>query len=268
MDNRVSWDEYFMNVARASRHAHLRPQARGSGPAAQDHPVHQYNGSIRASALHRGGHMMEDGHCVATVHAEANAIIQAAKNGVAIEGASIYTTASLCWPCFKLIANAGRRRTFGEFYRDERISSTRSGSASSSSSQGAGEPDVQPADTGHREDGHRARAAPAGARACGRGGRDEFAGVSVLRSSSPTTAATAARRDEELLARGVAPTRRPDRRGADRGTGEPARTCASARSTATTRIAGRRPGSLRGRSRPCRSRSREARSRARYLHAA
>ena len=32
--------------------------------------------------------MMEDGHCVATVHAEANAIIQAAKNGVAIEGAT------------------------------------------------------------------------------------------------------------------------------------------------------------------------------------
>ena len=66
--------------------------------------------------------MMEDGHCVATVHAEANAIIQAAKNGVGIDGASIYTTASPCWPCFKLIANAGCRRiVFAEFYRDPRI---------------------------------------------------------------------------------------------------------------------------------------------------
>ena len=64
---------------------------------------------------------MEDGHCVATVHAEANAIIQAAKNGVAIDGAEIYTTASPCWPCFKLIANAGLSRVYyGEFYRDER----------------------------------------------------------------------------------------------------------------------------------------------------
>ncbi len=66
--------------------------------------------------------MMEEGHCVATVHAEANAIIQAAKNGVAIEGASIYTTASPCWPCFKLIGNSGCKRiVFGEFYRDGRI---------------------------------------------------------------------------------------------------------------------------------------------------
>ena len=66
--------------------------------------------------------MMENGHCVATVHAEANAIIQAAKNGVGINGSTIYTTASPCWPCFKLIANAGMKRiVYGEFYRDERI---------------------------------------------------------------------------------------------------------------------------------------------------
>ena len=31
---------------------------------------------------------MEDGHCVRTIHAEANAIIQAARNGVRIEGAT------------------------------------------------------------------------------------------------------------------------------------------------------------------------------------
>ena len=65
---------------------------------------------------------MEDGHCVRTIHAEINAVIQAAKNGTAIEGASIYVTASPCWNCFKAIANAGIRRVvFGEFYRDERI---------------------------------------------------------------------------------------------------------------------------------------------------
>lgn len=82
-----------------------------------------YNGSIRGLPhCDEVGHMMENGHCVATVHAEANAIIQAAKNGVAIDGATIYTTASPCWPCFKLIANAGCRRiVFGEFYRDQRI---------------------------------------------------------------------------------------------------------------------------------------------------
>ena len=66
--------------------------------------------------------MMVDGHCVATIHAESNAILQAAKNGVIIDGATCYVTASPCWNCFKAIANAGIRRVvFGEFYRDERI---------------------------------------------------------------------------------------------------------------------------------------------------
>ncbi|OGW91944.1 MAG: deaminase [Omnitrophica bacterium RIFCSPHIGHO2_02_FULL_63_14] len=82
-----------------------------------------YNGSIRKlEHCSQIGHMMELGHCVATVHAEANAIVQAAKNGVRIEGATLYTTASPCWPCFKLLANAGLKRVcFGEFYRDRRI---------------------------------------------------------------------------------------------------------------------------------------------------
>jgi dCMP deaminase len=81
-----------------------------------------YNGSIRGlDHCDDAGHMMENDHCVATVHAEANAIIQAAKNGVSIEGSELYTTASPCWPCFKLIANAGIRRVYyGEFYRDTR----------------------------------------------------------------------------------------------------------------------------------------------------
>lgn len=63
------------------------------------------------------GHEMVDGHCVRTVHAEANAIAQAARNGVAINGADIYTTASPCYDCFKLLINAGIRRVvYGEFY--------------------------------------------------------------------------------------------------------------------------------------------------------
>jgi dCMP deaminase len=82
-----------------------------------------YNGSIRGLPhCDEVGHMMENGHCVATVHAEANAVLQAARNGVRIDGAALYTTASPCWPCFKLLANAGCVRiVFGEFYRDPRI---------------------------------------------------------------------------------------------------------------------------------------------------
>jgi dCMP deaminase len=82
-----------------------------------------YNGSIRGLPhCDEGDHLMENGHCVRTVHAEANAIAQAAKNGIRLEGAEIYITASPCWTCFKLLANAGIIKiSFGEFYRDERI---------------------------------------------------------------------------------------------------------------------------------------------------
>lgn len=82
-----------------------------------------YNGSLRGLPHCTDvGCLMENGHCVRTVHAEANAILQAARHGTRIEGADIYVTASPCWNCFKLITNAGIGRVFfGEFYRDERI---------------------------------------------------------------------------------------------------------------------------------------------------
>lgn len=82
-----------------------------------------YNGSISGLPhCDEVGHLMEDGHCVRTIHAEANAIMQAARCGVRITGATIYVTASPCFSCFKLIAAAGIRRiVFGEFYRDKRI---------------------------------------------------------------------------------------------------------------------------------------------------
>lgn len=82
-----------------------------------------YNGSIRGLPhCDDVGHLMQDGHCIRTVHAEANAIAQAARNGIRLEEGSIYVTASPCFGCFKLIANSGLKRiVFGEFYRDERI---------------------------------------------------------------------------------------------------------------------------------------------------
>lgn len=88
-----------------------------------------YNGSVPGTAhCDDAGHMMvfdpntSRESCVRTVHAEANAIAQAAKHGSALAGGTIYTTASPCWPCFKLIASAGIKRiVFGELYKDERI---------------------------------------------------------------------------------------------------------------------------------------------------
>ena len=125
MDQRASWDEYFMNIARVVATRATCDRKHVGAVLVRDKTILStgYNGSIRGLGhCSEEGHMMEDGHCVATVHAEANAIIQAAKNGVAIQKATIYTTASPCWPCFKLIANSGCERiVFGEFYRDHRV---------------------------------------------------------------------------------------------------------------------------------------------------
>lgn len=78
-----------------------------------------YNGSIyNAPHCTDDGCLMEDGHCVATVHAEANAIAQAAKNGVALAESTIYVTSNPCANCFKLIVNAGIKRIiYAELYR-------------------------------------------------------------------------------------------------------------------------------------------------------
>lgn len=121
---RAGWNEYFMGIAHqaATRSTCLRKKV--GAVIVRDKTILStgYNGSIRGLAhCEDVGCMIEDGHCVATVHAEANAIIQAAKNGVAIDGAELYTSASPCWGCFKLIANSGIRRIYyGEFYQDER----------------------------------------------------------------------------------------------------------------------------------------------------
>ena len=122
---RASWDEYFMRIAQQAASRSTCDRKHIGAVIVRDKTVLStgYNGSIRGMPhCDDVGHMMENDHCVATVHAEANAIIQAARNGTAIDKADIYVTASPCWNCFKLIANSGIRRIFYlEFYRDDKI---------------------------------------------------------------------------------------------------------------------------------------------------
>jgi dCMP deaminase len=121
---RVTWHTYFMNIARQAATRSTCDRKHVGAVIVRDKTILStgYNGSIRGMPhCDEVGHLLENDHCVATVHAEANAIIQAAKNGVGIAGGEIYTTASPCWNCFQLIANAGIVRVYyGEFYRDER----------------------------------------------------------------------------------------------------------------------------------------------------
>ena len=122
---RVNWHEYFMNIASEVATRSTCDRKHVGAVIVRDKTILStgYNGSVRGLPhCDDAGHMMQDGHCVATIHAEANAIIQAAKNGVRVDGADIYITASPCWNCFKIVTNAGIKNIYyGEFYRDDRI---------------------------------------------------------------------------------------------------------------------------------------------------
>lgn len=122
---RASWDDYFMAIARVVSSRSTCDRKFVGAVVVRNRTILStgYNGSIRGLPhCSETGHMMENGHCVGTIHAEVNAILQAARNGVMIDGSSLYVTASPCWNCFKAAANSGIVRIcFGEFYRDERI---------------------------------------------------------------------------------------------------------------------------------------------------
>jgi len=124
-NKRASWDEYFMAIAREVATRSTCDRKNVGAVLVRDKMILTtgYNGSIRGLAhCDEVGHEIVNDHCIRTVHAETNAIVQAARNGVSIEGATLYINASPCWDCFKLLANAGIKKiVFGEFYREQRI---------------------------------------------------------------------------------------------------------------------------------------------------
>ncbi len=122
---RVSWETYFMNIAKEVSTRSTCDRKSVGAVIVRDKNILStgYNGSIKGLPhCDEAGHEMVDGHCVRTTHAEANVIAQAAKNGVRVDAAEIFVTASPCYNCFKIIANSGIKTIYyDEFYRDERI---------------------------------------------------------------------------------------------------------------------------------------------------
>jgi len=108
--NRVAKHEYFMGVADAvSTRATCPRRSVGAILVVNSHIVSSgYNGSPRGLPHCIGaGCEIVSGHCVRTVHAEANCLLQAAEHGASTHGATLYTTASPCRNCMNLIINAG-----------------------------------------------------------------------------------------------------------------------------------------------------------------
>ena len=118
---RPDWEHYFMELAQvvAGRSTCLRRQVGAVIVKEKQILSTGYNGSpaglkhcVEIGCLREQLHIPsgERHELCRAVHAEQNALIQAAKHGVAIEGADIYTTVQPCILCTKLLINAGIKR--------------------------------------------------------------------------------------------------------------------------------------------------------------
>lgn len=112
-DGRPSLDDVFMEVARTfSRRATCDRAHVGCVLVVSGRIVSTgYNGSL-PGAPHcvEEGHLMLDGHCVRTVHAEMNSLADAARRGASVDGATAFCTHEPCAYCAKALLAAGIRR--------------------------------------------------------------------------------------------------------------------------------------------------------------
>jgi dCMP deaminase len=123
---RPLWDDYFMEVANSISKRGTCDRGRSGCVIAKDNQilVSGYVGSPKGfphcdevghqikKLVHENGLITQ--HCVRTVHAEQNAICQAAKRGVSIDGATLYVKMTPCRTCAMLLINVGIKRVVCE----------------------------------------------------------------------------------------------------------------------------------------------------------
>jgi dCMP deaminase len=126
MSQRLSWDQYFLTITRQVAERSTCSRAKVGAVIVRDKNILAtgYNGAPAGlphctdvgCLVYRSetpfGETEEN--CFRTIHAEINAIAQAAKNGASIRDASIYITHSPCIHCFKVLINTGIKRVYFE----------------------------------------------------------------------------------------------------------------------------------------------------------
>lgn len=123
---RPSWDDYFMDLVHAVSARGTCDRGRCGAVAIKNKQVLAtgYVGSPVGmphcddvghelkKVTHADGHTSE--HCMRTVHAEQNLICQSAKNGVSMDGATVYTLMTPCRTCAMLLINSGVKKVVCE----------------------------------------------------------------------------------------------------------------------------------------------------------
>lgn len=119
---RPSWDEYFLDIAQSVGMRGTCDRGRNGAVLVKNKRILTtgYVGSpMGLPHCDEAGHLMSDEvnpdgtvskHCIRTIHAEQNAILQAALHGVSTDGASLYVKFEPCFTCAKMLINAGVKR--------------------------------------------------------------------------------------------------------------------------------------------------------------
>ena len=124
MTERPSWDSYFMQIAHLVKTRATCPRRQVGAVVVQDRRILAtgYNGAPSGLPhCPEGGDEHEwpqgclmAGHCARSLHAEQNALLQAAKIGIPCEGSTMYVTCHPCHTCAKMVVNAGIRAVIYE----------------------------------------------------------------------------------------------------------------------------------------------------------
>jgi len=115
---RVSWDEYFITMATQVATRGTCDRLRVGAVLVRDNSVIStgYNGSIIGTPhCDDIGHLVVNGSCIRTIHAEGNALATAGKSGVSTLDTTLYVTHKPCWACYRTAVNSGVIRII---YRD------------------------------------------------------------------------------------------------------------------------------------------------------
>lgn len=115
VDQRIPWNQYFMAQAVLLSLRSTCTRLEVGATLVKDRRIIAggYNGAVSVDnhCIDHGCYVV-DGHCIRTIHAEMNALLQCAKLGISTDGAEIYVTHFPCLHCTKAILQAGIKKIY------------------------------------------------------------------------------------------------------------------------------------------------------------
>ncbi|MCJ7793164.1 MAG: cytidine/deoxycytidylate deaminase family protein [Candidatus Marinimicrobia bacterium] len=124
-NSRPSWDDYFLQISDLVSTRATCQRLHVGALLVKDKKIIStgYCGAPKGIPdCYQVGCLMKGGHCVRTVHAEVNAVIQAAYHGIATQGSTLYANWLPCYDCSKMLINAGVEKIiYRQIYRPDPV---------------------------------------------------------------------------------------------------------------------------------------------------